>query len=245
MNFKDNREELNTKAGIMQPYFFPYIGYFQYICTVDKFVFYDDVAFIKQGWINRNRVLVKGEPFLFTVPVEQVSSFRSIKETKIHQPGFFKWKTGWLKTIEQNYKKAKCFNEVFSLIHAVLEEAPDSIGVLAERSVMSVLVYLNVRLPEFVKVETFKNEHLHGQERVLDICRQLHADVYINPVGGMELYHKDDFRERNTAVYFLQSVQPRYPQFEFPWVPALSIIDVLMHNTVEEVSAMLFNYELI
>lgn len=233
------------KAGIMQPYFFPYIGYFQYICAVDRFVFYDDVAFIRQGWINRNRILVNGEPFLFTVPVEQISSFRSIKETKIHEAGFLKWKTTWLKTIEQNYKKAKCFDEIFALIHTVLDETPHSIAGLAERSVIKVLVYLKARLPEFVKVETFENDHLHAQERVLDICRQLNADVYINPAGGMELYHKEDFKMQGTELFFLHCRPTQYRQFNFPWMSSLSIIDVLMHNTVEEVSVMLFNYDLI
>ncbi|WP_336514430.1 WbqC family protein [Pollutibacter soli] len=233
------------KVGIMQPYFFPYIGYFQYICAVDKFVFYNDVAFIKQGWINRNRILVNGEPSLFTVPVEQISSFRSIRDTKIHTLSFSRWKNTWLKTIEQNYKKAINFRDVFPLINAVINESTGTIGTLAEISVMKVLDYLNIPLPEFLQVESFQNDHLHAQERVLDICKQLNAEVYINPMGGTDLYSKEDFRKAGLELFFIQSKLTQYQQFNKAWTPSLSIIDVLMHNTSEEINGMLLNYELV
>lgn len=234
------------KVAIMQPYLFPYIGYFQLIAAVDKFVVYDDVNFIKGGWINRNNILVNKKSTLFTVPLDNSSSFLLINETKINLKFYTIWKIKFLRTIEQSYKKAPFFNEVYSLIANVLDNYEgDLISKLAVNSIRSVCEYLKIQTEIIPTSETYNNKIFSGQERVLDICSIENATDYINPIGGLQLYSKESFQEHEVILNFIKSLPIEYKQFNNEFIPWLSIIDVLMFNSVDEVKIMLDKYELV
>jgi hypothetical protein len=223
------------KLAVMQPYFFPYIGYFQLIHAVDLFVTFDDVAFIKKGWINRNFLLIDCHPRRFTVPLCQVSQNRSICETR---PAAMPWQSKLLKTLRNAYGKAPHFEPVYSLAETVIKEECASVAELATRSLIAVMDYLGLSR-KMRSSRTYDNVHLKGQERILDICERENAKTYINLPGGRELYDRDTFLARGLELRFLDPGDVRYSQFRCEFVPNLSILDVLMFNDIAAVRSML------
>lgn len=218
----------------MQPYLFPYVGYFQLLHAVDRFVFYDDVAYIKQGWINRNRLLVAGKPSWFTVPVAGASSFGSIAETRVDGSRYDRWRSSFLKTVEQSYARAPRLHEVRDLVESVLDEPPRSIGELAIRSVTAVADHLGLDTTTDVSSRSFADAPGSGQDRVIGICRKAGAAVYVNAAGGRELYDGDDFSGAGVQLRFLAPELHPYPQQAPGFEPGLSILDLLLN--VEDVA---------
>ncbi|MBZ9628896.1 WbqC family protein [Psychroflexus sp. CAK1W] len=231
----------------MQPYIFPYIGYFQLIKAVDEFVFYDDVNFIKQGWINRNQILNKGKSLKFTIPLEKPSSFRPINETKINLNLFAKWKHKFLKTIEQTYVKAPHFDEVYPLVEEVLKvDKETNISKLAIDSNLSICNFLDITTKFYRSSEDFrKSENYFKEERLIGICKQLKASRYINSLGGQDLYSKIYFQNLGIELQFLKPNIKPYKQFENNFVTNLSIIDILMFNDKNSCQKMLNDFELL
>ena len=230
------------KLAVMQPYFFPYIGYFQLVAAVDRLVILDDVNFIKQGWINRNRILVKCCPFLFSIPLRHPSSFSPIYETRLASGTHAYLKL--LMTIEQAYRKAPNFEPIYNLVRKVCEHKTEFIGQLALESILAVVEYLGVSTEIISTSRYYGNSDLKGAERVLDICLREGAAEYVNLPGGEALYDKGGFADASVNLRFLQPKPSVYPQFGCPFVPSLSIIDVLMFNHRDAVRAMLNQYEL-
>ena len=228
----------------MQPYLFPYLGYFQLISAVDKFVIYDDVAFMKQSWVNRNQVLLHGQPHRFSVPLREASSNRAIRDTDVSLQEYPRWRDKFLKTLAQAYAKAPQYQPTRALLTGVLEATPSSIGELASRSVLTVCQTLAVPTRIEPSSVIYENSNLHAQERVLDICACEGATVYVNAPGGRSLYSKDAFASHGVELRFLRSRLPAYSQFNREFVPALSILDALMFNPVEAVRSMLVEYDL-
>lgn len=233
------------KIGIMQPYVFPYIGYYQLINSVDKFIIYDDVTYIKQGWINRNNVLVNNKACLFTIPLDKPSSSKLIADTFINRSIYKVWQKKFLKLLEQNYGKAPYFKSVFSLIQQVVNSNEVSITRLAELSITLVIDYLGKEIEYKLSSEAYRNQDLSGQQRVIDICKQEKGNQYINPIGGMKLYDKGIFEREGLELYFIKSNTIEYKQFTTPFVPNLSIIDVLMFNSPQTVNSFLKEYSLV
>lgn len=234
------------KIGIMQPYFLPYIGYFQLINSVDEFVFYDDVNFIKQGWVNRNKILVNDKENLFTIPLLNASSFKLIKDTEIHPQLFIKWRSKFLKSINQSYNKAPYFDPVYSLLEQILNCDVASISLLAINSVEQVLNYLGENKNTFISSKSFTNSISFAREdRIIDICTNLEGEKYINAIGGLELYNKKYFQDRGIDLAFLKPKINTYKQFSNEFKGGLSIIDVLMFNSIEETKILLNKYELL
>lgn len=225
----------------MQPYFFPYLGYFQLIKAVDKFVFYDDVNFIKNGWVNRNRILINGQASYFTLQLKDASSFKTI-----NQVSFIDNRNKLLKSITHSYAKAPYFNETVELIRECLNTDTDKVATLAMNSVEQVSNYLNLKTKLEVSSEKYSDtKGMDRASRLVEICKRNNATSYINPIGGEELYDKRFFNEYNIDLSFIQPKRMDYKQFKNDFVPWLSIIDILMFNSVEEVHEMLANYELI
>lgn len=236
----------DKKVAIMQPYVFPYLGYFQLIQAVDTFVFYDDVNFIKQGWINRNKILVNNDARLFTIPVKNVSSFEEIRNTEVNHQNFKLWKKKFLKTIIQNYNRAPYFENTQSIIEKVLNEDLHSISDYAIKSIQITLEYLGLRKNTLISSIHFsETKGIEKAERILKICNMLSASHYINPSGGRDLYNKDFFKEKGVKLSFINNTLPTYRQFENEFVAGLSIIDLLMFNSKEELVSMLSTYELV
>lgn len=233
-------------VGIMQPYVFPYIGYFQLIKAVDKFVVYDDVAFINKGWINRNNILVNGKASMFTIPLVGASQNRLIREIEIDN--LATWSKKFLKTIEQSYKKAPFYKEGLSIVEQVSNLPAANIAELAVNSLKETCKYLNIETEIVESSTVYNNQDLKAQGRILDICLQEKANHYINPIGGMAIYDKQLFADNEILLNFIKAKPIQYKQFnkeEASFVPWLSIIDLLMFCSVEEINEHLDKFELV
>ena len=231
------------KLAIMQPYFFPYLGYYQLVNAVDKFVFYDDVQYIKGGWINRNKILVSGRENIFTLSLVALSPNKKINEIAINQ-NYDKV----LRKIAHSYQKAPYFNQVFPLIEDVFSSINKSslISEIAAVSIMMVSKFIDLdTIFEFSSKLYSNTRSLNRTARLVEICKQNNADTYINPKGGRELYTKDEFNKHNINLYFINNHFTEYRQFNNnPFIPNLSIIDVLMFNSPGMVKEIINNYEL-
>ena len=225
----------------MQPYFFPYIGYFQLINAVDKFVFYDDVSFIKNGWINRNRILINGRPHFFTVHLKDASHYKLINETE-----FTDNRQKLLKTLELAYKKAPCFNSVMPFLTDCLNVKTNRISELAQYSVVRTCEYLGIEKDFEQSSRSYAYmKNLERAERLQQICLINKAETYYNLGGGQAIYNKEDFLKKQISLVFIESNKIDYKQFNNEFVPTLSIIDLLMFVDKERVKELLNNYTLI
>lgn len=230
------------KIAIMQPYFFPYLGYWQLINAVDTFVLYDDVNFIKGGWINRNKILVNSAGYMLTLPLINSSSFSLIKDIKVTSN--IKIKEKLLKTIEYNYNKAKYYNDVIEKIKEIIFSNGSIVDVILE-SILWLKEYLNIETCILKSSEIEKDTQFKGQDKVIDIVKRLDGKQYINAIGGMELYDKEIFKNNGIDLKFIKMKDIKYKQYNNEFVPNLSIIDVLMFNPPEKIREMLDDYCLV
>jgi hypothetical protein len=231
------------RLAVMQPYLFPYIGYFQLMHSVDRFVLFDDVAFIKRGWINRNRILVNGAEHLFSVPIEKLSQNRLICDTMIATDG--KWKGDLMKTLEWNYRKAPHFGAAFPIIAEILGSDERRIGRFIANSLAVLAAYLGLSAELVIASARYANQHLKGEDRILDMCRTEGALAYHNAPGGAGLYNRARFASEGIALRLLEPHLTAYRQSAPPFVGGLSIIDVLMWNPQAEARVMVADYALL
>jgi hypothetical protein len=229
--------------AIMQPYIFPYIGYFQLINAVDKFIIYDDVNYINKGWINRNNILVSGQAHLFTIPLKDASQNKLINEVELSKND--PWQKKFLKTVQQSYQKAPYFQKVFVLIEEIVNLDVQTVYELTLNALIKTSAFMEIKTEIVPSSSIYNNTNLKGPERILDICKQENASHYINPIGGMELYDKSKFEKEGIRLDFIKSVSSPYIQFKNAFVPWLSVIDVLMFNSPDEIRQQLEAYELI
>ena len=230
------------KIAIMQPYTFPYIGYFQLIKAVNQFIFFDDVNFINRSWINRNNILVNSKKQLFTIPLHQATQNKLIKNTYISYNQ--KWQIKLLKTIEYNYKKAPYFSVIFQLIKETINKNSISIADLAILSIKNICKYLQISTHFLRSSELNYNCQLKSVNKIIAICKKQGATNYINLSGGKNLYlpKVDLFLKNNLELSFLSLPQIKYTQFNSEFIPFLSILDVLMFNSPYEANQMIHQY---
>ena len=231
------------KIGIMQPYFIPYIGYWQLINAVDKYVIYDDVNYIKRGWINRNRILVNGEPVFFNIPLLKASQNKLINEIHVmNDPVIIKKN---LNIIHGAYKKAPYFNEIYPLAEKILNSKEDNIAGYVTNSIQIICDYLDIKTNLIISSSLKKDNALKGQDKILKICELLDATEYINAIGGRELYSSEAFAAKNIKLKFLKTGSIKYKQFKNEFQPNLSVLDLLMFNSQKQIKEFMDDYTLI
>ena len=231
------------RLGMMQPYFYPYLGYWQLMNCVDEYIIYDDVNYIKNGWINRNRIKVNGAPAYFGISVRKASQNRKINEHVISMSDSDK--ECLLLKVKMTYGKAPYFKEVYELFKDTVY--------CEKTNLAEYLMYSNLKIAEFIGISTkiysateLELDHTNrAQERIIDICRLRGASEYINAIGGKELYDKQFFSEAGIKLNFLRmDTDIVYPQGKGQFIPSLSILDVLMFNSKEETRALLKRYSI-
>lgn len=233
------------RITIMQPYFLPYIGYFQLINAVDKFVVYDDIKYTKKGWINRNRILVNGKDEFITLPLRKDSDYLDVHQ-RFLSGSFQQEKEKIIRRIHANYRRSPYFNSVIELLKEIFEFNNKNLFDFILNSLQAVCSYLNIKTDFVISSTLTIDPHLKGQSRVLAICKKMEADCYINPIGGMELYSREEFALNRVTLKFLQPNLIIYPQLGLEFVPNLSILDVLMFNDKEKIAGFLRNeYKLV
>lgn len=226
----------NTLA-IMQPYFLPYIGYFQLMSSADTFVLYDDVNFIKRGWINRNRVNLGGIAHVVTIPLKHASQNKLICEIDISDDRHWREKT--LKTIRQAYARASQFARVYPLVEAIIMHPTSNLADYLHHSLLTLHRHLGLPTRLVGTSRTYGNRALKGQARIIDICKREQAERYVNAMGGVELYDREAFEAHSLQLAFLRPGLATYDTGAMPFVRGLSIVDALMHNPPGAMQALL------
>lgn len=226
------------KIAIMQPYLLPYIGYWQLINAVDKFVIFDDVNYINKGYINRNKILVEGRPYQFTLELIGASQNKFINEIQLGQNS-----NKILKTIELNYKKSLYFKIVFPLIEEIFNQKEKNLAKFIGYSLKKIIDYLEIEVNFIYSSKIEKNDNLKNQDKIINICENLNANEYVNLIGGLNLYDKRIFVSNNIKLSFIETKKIKYQQFSNKFIPYLSIIDIMMHNNKDFIANMLKKFK--
>ena len=241
------------KLAMMQPYFLPYIGYFQLINSTDKFIAYDKIGYIKHGWVNRNRVLTRdGNISYITVPVKHGSSNAYICDTYIDNS--VNWQRKMLNIIYHSYIRAPFFEETYTLLREIITEPHNTISEINRRSLATICRHLEINtliiensnqyatIEEQIKsMKASDRQH----KRQISICKHEGAEIYVNAIGGEKLYFKDRFAAEEIYLFFIKTNDIRYDQNQPEFYPNLSIVDVLMYVGAEKTKGYLTQYELI
>lgn len=230
-------------VGIMQPYLFPYLGYWQLIETVDKFVLLDDVNYIKRGFINSNFILVNNASYKFTIPLDKASQNKLISETKLNFN--LKDKEKFLRTIYISYKKSPFFEKVYPVIENSILYDNNDLTEYIKYSIEEIKSYIGISTPVVRSSQIKKDTTFKAQERIIEINKRLDSSVYINAIGGQGLYNKADFQHNKIELKFIRMKEFEYRQFGEKYIPNLSIIDVMMFNSIDTIWELLDEYELI
>jgi hypothetical protein len=238
---------MTNKIAIMQPYIFPYIGYMNLVSASDKFVFYDDVNFIKKGWINGNRIMLMGEPYRFSIPLKRQSQNVLIKDTEVADLNKFADK--FLAQLNSSYRKSPYKDSVLDYVKDVLDVKHASISEVAIASVELFFKYLGVNKSfHYSSKEFTETIGLERAERLIKITKSLESNDYINAIGGTSLYEKDFFRSRGVNLQF---VKPSLMSYEHcngtasNFNAGLSIIDLMMSLSVDDIRMHLDSFELV
>lgn len=226
----------------MQPYFLPYLGYWQLLAAVDRFVVYDNIEYTKKGWINRNRFLRHGRDAMFTLPLKKASDHLTVAERRLaddFDPQHL------LAPLAAAYRKAPCFGAVYPLLESIATAAPRNLFDYLHYSLVATAAYLDIHTPIVVSSSVPIDHALKGERKVIALSQALGASRYVNFIGGRALYSPEAFTAGGVELKFIQSRPIVYPQFGEPFVPSLSILDVMMFNPAEAVRRMLGDYELV
>jgi hypothetical protein len=232
------------KLAIMQPYFMPYVGYFQLINSVDQFVIYDNIQYTKKGWINRNRILANRKDQLITLPIKKDSDYLDVVERELSE-SWEKDKNKMINIIKSSYNKAPYFEEIFKLISQCLNNPEENLFKFIYDSIILINSYLEIKTPIIISSSINADHTLKSQDKVLSLCKTQKADVYINSIGGVELYDKETFKQNGVKLNFIKSNPIQYKQLNNEFIPWLSIIDVMMFNSKEQIKEYLNNYTLV
>lgn len=248
MSHKDcenqNCVDRKVKIAVMQPYFFPYIGYWQLMNYVDCYVIFDDVNYINRGWINRNRILINGEIKYINLPIVDKSQNKLINELHVSEDIDLKRKL--LKKIEFAYKKTSNFKTIFPMIEKIIMYKELSLPLFIKNSFEIINNYLNINTMLVLSSNINKNNNLKGKDKILSICKQLNASQYVNAIGGQHLYSKEEFKNSKIDLRFIQTLDVYYNQSgSCNFIPDLSIIDMLFNCSKEEVIEKLNEFKLI
>lgn len=232
-----------SRLAIMQPYFLPYIGYFQLIAAVDLFIVYDNIKYTKKGWINRNRMLQNGKDVMFSLPLKSDSDYLDVFEREL-APDFNRDKL--LSQFKGVYRRAPYFAQTFPLVEQVVRYEDANLFRFLHHSIVKTCGHLGITTEIRMSSGIAIDHGLKNQDKVLALCEVVGASTYVNAIGGMELYSKEAFREKGIDLKFIQSRAFEYAQFDDAFVPWLSIIDVMMFNPLETIkNCISTNYELI
>jgi len=231
------------KLGIMQPYFLPYIGYFQLLASVDQFIVYDNIKYTKKGWINRNRMLLNGTDAIFSLPLKKGSDSLDVVERELAAE-FDRSKL--LNQFKGAYGRAPQFELTYPVLERIVQHEDANLFRYIHHSVVQLCEHLGINTEIKISSEVPVDHELKGQDKVLALCKAVGANIYINTIGGVELYSKSDFRIHGIDLQFIKARSFEYAQFENGFVPWLSIVDVLMFNPLNAVRSYInVNYELI
>lgn len=231
-------------TGIMQPYFLPYLGYWQLLNHVDQYIVYDNIQFSKRGWFIKNNFLMNGVAKPFSLPLKKDSDYLNVDQ-RMMSPEREKAAQKILEQIKSAYAKAPYFKEVYSVLQECFLSKEDNLFEFLTNSITVIKDYLNITTNIIVSSSIEIDHDLKGKDKVLSLCKAVNTTKYVNPIGGVELYDKEEFKNEGVELGFIKMDTIEYPQFKNNFVPNLSIIDVIMFNTKEEIKTLLDKFSIV
>lgn len=234
------------KIAIMQPYFFPYLGYFALIKHTEQFILFDTPQFIRHGWIERNQILKQdGNKLYIKVPLIKHSRESRIMEVLINNNE--DWQNKILAQLAPYKKKAPYYYNVTKLIKEIFNYKTDSIVDFNFHSLRLVCNYLNIDTPIKIwsKMDVKIEDANAPDEWALNICKALKAETYYNPIGGTSFFDTEKYINSGIEIKFMEIIPTKYNQISNEFVPYLSVIDVMMFNSKEDIQEMLNQYTLV
>lgn len=231
------------RVAIMQPYLFPYLGYFQLAAAVDEFWLLDTVQFIQKGWMNRNALLLNGQRTLFTIPINKHPRLDTIAN-KVYGPAASQTCNKLIKTLSQSYAKAPHVDIALSVVEAFTQHLaqsphPADFTAATKTALQACFDAIGVTTPIKRISSLGLDDRLTGQDRIVAACKAIGAREYVNMISGCELYGADDFAASGLRLWFLRPVLPEYDQGIPAFEIGLSILDVLAHVPTERICTML------
>ena len=238
--------------GAMQPYLFPYLGYFQLMDCVDTYVFCGNLQYIKRGWVNRNRIFTnmrESETYSFSFSVVKDDYTKNINQryySNLKEDG-----DKLKRILFQAYKKAVNFEETYGLVEDILSFQNDNVAYFNMNANYQIAKYLGIEAKitcaDMVEDPVFQENfrQLDYEGRVIYICNYFREKTYVNAINGMSLYHRDYFAAEGIDLKFIKMDEIVYPQLSKQFVSHLSILDVLMHNSVRDAQSLLRRYQLV
>jgi hypothetical protein len=202
--------------------------------AVDEFIVYDNIEYTKKGWINRNRILVDGKDSYITLPLKKDSDYLDVRDRYLAESWLLA-KHKMLNRITASYKRSPQFNWVFPLIEGCVLFEENNLFAFILHSLRQVKEYLTISTPLLISSSLSVDHELKADQRVMGICRARKADTYLNPIGGVNLYSKDHFKEQGIDLHFLKTNDFTYKQFDGTFIPFLSILDVMMFNSKDKI----------
>jgi hypothetical protein len=241
-DFPERGQRCDMRLAIMQPYFMPYIGYWQLLDSVDAFVVYDNIQFTKKGWINRNRFLQNGKDSLFTIPVKKDAEYLDIVKRSVADE-FDRGKL--INQLEASYRKAPFFKTVFPIVTSIIKVEQGNLFEYIHHSIRVTADFLDIKTPVIVSSTIACDHSLRGESKVIAICKAIGATAYTNAIGGQKLYSPSTFATHGIDLKFITTRPISYQQYAGAFVANLSIIDVMMFNSKESIRAMLGEFDLV
>jgi hypothetical protein len=227
------------KLAIMQPYFLPYLGYWQLLASVDTFILYDNIKYTKKGWINRNRMLLNGKDEMFSLPLKKDSDYLDVRDREL--AGDFN-PDKLLNQFRGAYLRAPHFQETYPLLEQILRYEDRNLFRFIHHSIVRICERLDIATRIVISSEIRIDPDLKGQDKVLALCEAVGAKVYINAIGGQELYSREVFGSRGIELKFIHSKPIEYVQFGNEFIPWLSILDVMMFNANDVLQKYIATY---
>lgn len=228
----------------MQPYFMPYIGYFQLISSVDEFIIYDNIQYTKKGWINRNRISVNGKDQFITIPIKKDSDYLDVSERMISD-NWGKEKYKILNIIKSFYGKAPNFKEAYGVIEDCLNIEEENLFNFIYETILIINNFLDIKTKIIISSDIDIDHNLRSKNKVIEICKNRNAEIYVNSIGGISLYDKEEFKDNGIILNFIKSNPIKYQQSNSEFIPWLSIVDVMMFNSKEKIKEYLKEYTLV
>ncbi|ULC60556.1 WbqC family protein [Flaviramulus sp. BrNp1-15] len=233
------------KLGIMQPYFFPYLGYFSLIDATDFWVVFDEVQFIRHGWVERNRVQNSDGGWQYIkVPLVKAPRQNLIKDTFIRFNE--NWESKILAQLTCYKKKAPYYNQVINLLEKIFEKKNKDITSLNILVLKKVCEYIGMEFNYDVFSQTemdFSSTIKKPGDWALQISKYYEASTYVNPYGGIDIFDRENFQKEGIGIKFLKNNLDIYNQRNKKFEPGLSIIDVLMFNSPKETKKLIESYK--
>ncbi len=247
------------KLGIMQAYFFPYIGYFQLINAVDKFILYEHVNFRNKSWMTRNYILpINAKVQSISISVRKKSCNKTISDIELVE--FKHFSATFLKKIYHSYRRTQFFDETIELFENIFNTNFSSLHHFNSFSITEICSHLGINtiiksqnenylyLEEELSTSDFNSNNSNFDKksaRIISICKNENANIYFNAIGGTALYDKINFYSQGITLNFIKTNDLIYKQFNETFIPNLSIIDVLMHNGINTTKILLNNYQIL